>query len=63
MGGQGTGHKYQEAGIFRGLLRDWGILLNVGSFVIQPWITNTALDALERDMGLQNRANKVRSLD
>ena len=63
MGGEGTGHKYQEAGIFRGLLRDWGILLNVGSFVIQPWITNTALDALERDMGLQNRANKVRSRD
>ena len=34
MGGEGTGHKYQEAGIFRGLVRDWAILLNVGSFVI-----------------------------
>lgn len=63
MGGEGTGHKYQEVGIFTGLLRDGAILLNVGSFVIQPWITNTALDALERDMGPQNGANKVRSLD
>ena len=63
MGRERTGTNTRRQGSLGAFLEIEPYSLNVGSFVIQPWITNTALDALERDMGPQNWANKVGSLD